>query len=261
MQSQQELPISNPKKPKVIYFILSFFPYLCSSLLIIYTTCYFVIPKYSNIYTTLTLNTSLVKKQIYQLYTYSLLHADPQHIIINNISILVYCILLESGDGIDIFIFIVQPVVLSVRQVCMRTMRLSSIHILSVIGGAFGVVLEAAAKHTTIKVVGASAGAYGLLAVHASNLVINWYEISFIRKMFSILLLILIFLTDIIVAIVLPSQNTSYSSHISGGITGALAGILFMHNIKHLRWEKVLRTICGIILIMYFTTSWIYIEK
>lgn len=255
MQSQTS------QKPKSIHLILSYFPYLCISLLSMYTACYLAIPQSSSTYNSLALNTSAIKNQIYQIYTYSLLHANSQHIIINNLSILVYCILLESGDAIDILVLIAQPTALSIKAVISRTMRLTGIHTLSVIGGAFGVVWESFAIDKPIKVVGASAGAYGLLAVHASNLVLNWHETTIIRRTFSILLLSAILLADIIVTSISPNEDTAYSSHISGALTGILSGILFLHNIKYLRWEKIIRVICGIILLMYFTATFIYIER
>ena len=263
----------NPKDyMKILRVIMSHFPHYTLTMFGIYVNVYQYIKPDSSRYESLALNTALMnaenKNQIYRWYTYSILHASNEHIISNMMSLLIYGCLLESGDFLDFIIDffttgLTIDAIMSTRQIMSKTVRMFCIHTLSIIAGAFAVFWEAQTTHNQIiKIVGASGGIYGLYATTASNLLLNWQELTLIRKITSLVFLIGMLVCDMTVTgvAIYKHHNTdiAYSSHIGGAVMGLLSGIWFWHNIKKLKWEVYMRCVGAFMAFACFLVSWSY---
>ena len=252
--------------------LLSYFPFYTLTMFILYMTMYYTVPPGTTLYNNLKLETQLMtqyhKDQIYRWYTYSLLHANGLHLLSNMLTLMIYGILLESGRCldyiIDVFTIGVGPdAVLGFKEVGMKTLRIFIIHTFAIIGSAFAVMWESVAKgNSRINVVGASGGIYGLYAAHLSNLVINWTELSLMLRTTTVLFFSGMLIGDITMTTIAFKNDTnkdiSYTGHIGGAVMGLLTGIVFLHNIKKLKWELYLRIVCLTMALGALGVSWIY---
>jgi membrane associated rhomboid family serine protease len=174
-------------------------------------------------------------------------------------SMIAYLVLLECGEAIDIMTKTIEPFHLSVNQFLIRTLRLISIQTLAILGCAFAIIWKSIIFKDNIIGVGASGGIYGLYATHISNLVLNWYELSILRRIFSLLFLTSILITEITLETINFTQHkhtgTTLCGHIGGLITGGLSGFLLLEISKYSKWKYIVRNISGELLLIYFTAS------
>lgn len=156
-------------------------------------------------------------KEVYRWYTYSLLHLNAMHIGVNMFCLLIYCGLVEWDHG---------------------TWRTFAIHTCSILGGAFAAGWEARILKERLYVIGVSGGNYGMLSSQIGNLVLNWPELTLMRRIFYPLLLCSCVISDVVVNIVLYNDQISYSAHVGGFVFGVFAGMTLMKNIRKLAWER-----------------------
>jgi len=124
-------------------------------------------------------------------------------------------------------------------EVVHKFWRIAPIYLLAVtLGALLQYVLD-----PSVYLVGASAGVYALVLAHMSNVILNWAEMPY--KWFRLIAVIGFITLDVSVAIYrrfIASEcgKVSYTAHIAGAITGLLMGIVLLHNLKVIEWEKFL---------------------
>lgn len=208
-------------------------PWYSLCICIIYIAIYFSYPPYSPMFNNLNFDTEF-PREAYRWYTYSLLHLGAAHIS-TNIMMTMICGALIEWDSYALRCFL--------------------IHTLSIIGGGFGCGWESRSKHKLIAMVGASGGAYGLLASQMGNLIINWPELDLLRRIVFTSLLVCTTVSDIVVTIIMYDPMVSYSTHIGGFIAGAIAGGCIMKNWKKVNWERYYRIGCWVALGAYLAAG------
>lgn len=115
------------------------------------------------------------------------------------------------------------------------------------IGSTTGTLLYAAFfGDNNIRLFGASAGCYAIVAAYLSYLLMNWKETPF--KCIWLISLIIIIGLEIYVMIqdsqILPGQiNVAYAAHIGGFLQGLLVGLFTVKNYKILCWEVIVMSI------------------
>ncbi len=211
--------------------ILIRFPYYTFAFVAIYIAIYFTIPQMSPTYQTLWFDSDLQeRRQVYRWYTYSLLHANLEHLIMNCI-VWVFYSTMVALDNNKFRVFLIQT--------------------LSILGGVFGCGWQIRITKANLTLVGASGGIYGMLSCQIGNLIVNWPELDFFKRLVYTTFLISTTVSDIIFSVLMYSSTISYSAHIGGFIMGMFAGGCLMHNIRKLKWERHFRTACGICVLMF----------
>ena len=222
----------NEDRPKIRKLFLRL-PWYSLSISIVYCVLYSVYPYRSSTFRQLAFDTEF-PQEAYRWYTYSLMHLNAAHISMNVLMTFIFGALIEWDNF---------------------AIRCFGIHTASIIGGAFGCGWEHRFTGKNIMLVGASGGAYGLLASQMGNLIVNWPELGFERRLIFTSLLVCTTLSDVIVSIVCYNPMVSYSTHVGGFITGAIAGNCMMKNWKKLEWEKWYRIACWIALACYLAAG------
>uniref|UniRef100_A0A1I7VU98 Rhomboid family protein n=1 Tax=Loa loa TaxID=7209 RepID=A0A1I7VU98_LOALO len=120
--------------------------------------------------------------------------------------------------------------------------RIAIIYLLAVCLGA----LLQYAFDPSVYLVGCSAGVYALIGAHLSNLIVNWAEMPF--RLIRLFIISAYVLADIAVTVHRRFQmdecdRISYTAHIAGAVTGLLMGVIILHNLKVLYWERILMTV------------------
>ena len=133
--------------------------------------------------------------------------------------------------------------------------RMIMIHFSSILGGAFGVGWQTRFTGHKAIVIGASGGTYGMLASLIGSLFLNWNELSFIRRFMYLTTLLSACLTDIIVNIIYPGSNVSYSAHVGGFIYGTMSAVIFIKNSVVYKYEKIVRNIMWCLFVSISITS------
>jgi membrane associated rhomboid family serine protease len=198
------------------------FPFYSLFMLFIYLSFYYIFPE-SN-YSSIELNTKY-SYQIYRYYTYSLLHANVMHLIINLYTWIVFASIVEYDSG---------------------SIRSFGIHLSSIIGGSFATGWQSRITNVPTKVIGASGGIYGMLSSIISDLILNWNEFSKYKKFVYISILTTTITSDIVTNIVYYNPKISYSAHIGGFINGIFGGLILSRNRKIDKWEKKMQIGIGI---------------
>jgi membrane associated rhomboid family serine protease len=144
-------------------------------------------------------------RQAWRWMTYTLLHRNLAHILYNSVSWLLFSGIMEMDHG-HLFTFIT--------------------HIVSVLGGAYGVGWECSLGHTCRVVVGTSGGIYGLCAAQIGNIIFNWNTINIYRRAIYSSIVVTLVVTDTLVTVVLYDPLIAYSNHIGGFIFGLLMGVV-----------------------------------
>lgn len=155
--------------------------------------------------------------EAYRWYTYSLLHHDRTHLGVNMLGLCAYCGLVEVFNG---------------------PLRAAAMHLLAILGGAFGVGWETRVTGEHMLVVGASGGNYGLLATQIGQLALNWPELGPIRRGVHLVVLVCAVTSDVVVNVVQHNPAVSYSAHVGGFVFGAFAGLALMRNVVRRTWER-----------------------
>lgn len=225
-QNQNKNPIQHSK---LSYFAR--FSWWTSGMFIIYTSLYFTICKdlKDERVELLELNLHEKANKVYRWYTYSLLHGSNMHYGINMMGWIIYGTLCEIDHG---------------------PWRTGLIQFGSIIGGAMAAGWEYRLLDLNrLIVIGASGGVYGMMSSLIGNLTLNWKEMSLIKRVVYPAFLVCTIISDVIVNIVLHSQNVpiSYSAHVGGFVFGVLGGLCLMRNIVVYRWETRMRKIVFVV--------------
>jgi membrane associated rhomboid family serine protease len=202
-------------------------PWHTFGMIVLYVILFYNIKKGSDDYNLLAFR-STETKDVYTWWTYSLLHFNEYHLYGNMMVLLASGGLLEYGNEV---------------------WRTTVIYNLSILGGVCGCgwSLRFIPRDPT-SLVGASGGIYGLLAAQIGYLMMNWPELSIPVRVMNTGLLVSSTSSDIILSCINPNAKVSYSTHFGGFLTGAMASVCFVHNIKPLRWEKIAKITTGCVL-------------
>lgn len=152
--------------------------------------------------------------------TYQFTHGDMSHIFTNICMVLFLGIPLEGFHG---------------------HWRLIAVFNLGVIGGA---CLHVLCNPHLYPLLGMSAGCYALLAMHLSDLLVNWRQTRF--RWLKCLLLLALVLPDLIHASFdssLQPRTTGHFAHAGGCISGMLTGILLGKDIKANDYKTTIRAV------------------
>lgn len=194
---------------------------------IIYIWIFYFVSRGSDRYNLLAFRSKMTD-EVYRWWTYSFMHYDSMHLYGNMMVLLAAGGLLEYGNG-------------QWRTFC--------IYNLAILGGACGCGWSLRfIPRPSFKLVGASGGIYGLLASQIGYLMMNWPELSPAARIMNTGLLVSSTSSDIILSCVSPNVRVSYSTHFGGFMTGAMASVCFVKNIKPLRWERVAKITTGCLL-------------
>ncbi|HEX5399382.1 MAG TPA: rhomboid family intramembrane serine protease [Verrucomicrobiae bacterium] len=157
---------------------------------------------------------------VWQLLTFQLMHStfDWMHIVLNSLAIY----------------FFGRPVELALGRRHFLTLYLTS----GVIGGLVQILFTALGIFNDIPVVGASAGAYGLVAAFA---MLHWREkftlfIYFFPVSMTGKLLLAVSLGLAFIGMLLPSSNVANAAHIGGILAGAYYVRLFIQG-QWMNWK------------------------
>lgn len=235
VEAQSEIVIKPTPVRSQCLEIVKRIPYQTIGFVILYLGMYYTSPFDSDNYALLAFDSDR-PREAYRWWTYSLLHLNNMHIYMNLVMFIIFGSLLEISN---------------------MTLRTFAIYNLSILGGAFGCgwSLRFIPRDIPIRLVGASGGIYGLLASQTGYLIINWPELNPILRIFSTSLLIAPTASDIVLSAMNPSEQTSYSTHVGGFVTGVMASICLVKNIRTYRWENILKITTGCILGCYMVAG------
>jgi rhomboid-related protein 1/2/3 len=176
------------------------------------------------------------RPQVYRWLLYQFSHKGIMHVAMNAFMIIILGIPLEGSGG---------------------TRRMFLMFNLGVIGGAMCYMIGDGHR----MVVGASGGVYALLAMHFSNLLLNWRQKKF-RKPTLVLLL---FLVGADLASYFLTQGTtkvSGTAHLGGFLTGLLTGIAFGRNYEVERHEIALQVVSFVLILAFWMScvTWMALQ-
>jgi len=152
--------------------------------------------------------------------TYQFTHGDMLHVLSNMFMVVILGVPLEGFHG---------------------HWRLMAIFNLGVIGGA---CLHILCNPHRYPLIGMSAGCYALMAMHFTDLVINWRQTRF--RCLKCLLLLCLALPDVINALSagsLQPRAAGHFAHAGGYISGMLAGVLLGKDIKAKEYKTNIRAV------------------
>lgn len=177
------------------------------------------------------------RPQIYRWLLYQFSHKGIMHVTMNAVMIVILGIPLEGSGG---------------------TRRMFLLFNLGVIGGAMCYMLGDGHR----MVVGASGGVYALLAMHFSNLVLNWRQKKF-RKPTLLLLLVLVSADLGSYFMAQGTTNVSGTAHLGGFLTGLLCGMAFGRNYEVQRYEIVLQVVSLILVLAFWMSciTWMALQE
>lgn len=172
------------------------------------------------------LDTAAPRREIWRLYTYSLLHGDWGHLINNSVFLALLGFLLNTAHGNDKYLLV---------------------HTLGVVGGGMAVFWESIAENgSRLLVVGASGGVYGIIGAHVGNIVINFSEMP--DRWIRILFFSYYLLADLGMYIFKYNALVSYSGHLGGFLCGLAAGPIVLKNVREIPWERRLKVASAVAL-------------
>lgn len=210
------------------------FPWHTCTMIITYITIFYTVARDSFAYDELVFNSNLTK-EVYRWWSYSLLHYSPIHLWSNMLVMLVSGSLLEYGN---------------------YEWRTFCIYNLAIVGGVCGCGWSLRfIPRESMNLVGASGGCYGLLAAQTGYLMMNWPELGTVTRWFNTGMLVWSTSVDIVLSCVFPNPNISYSTHVGGFLTGAMASVCLARNIKPLRWENITKIATGCLLGCFLAAS------
>lgn len=197
--------------------------------------------------------------ELYRLYSYSLVHGSDVHYAVNAICLVVFGTIVEVAnqwrwEGQDRWR----------GEWALGLARSCAIHALSVVGGAFAVVWEHRIAGFVGGVVGASAGVYGLAAGQIGFLALNWARANVHVRLLSCTLLTSTVASEIAISASAiarrSSTRASYSAHVGGFVSGALAGLCLTKaagrgSDRGRRAVVVVRALSGALLCAYHLAS------
>ncbi|KAL4003217.1 Rhomboid family protein [Acanthocheilonema viteae] len=134
--------------------------------------------------------------------------------------------------------------------------RIATIYLMAVCLGA----LLQYALDPSVYLIGCSAGVYALMGAHLSNLIVNWAEMPF--RLVRLFIISAYIFTDAASTVYRRFQvdecdRVSYTAHIAGIVTGLLMGVVILHNLKVLYWERILMIVSLVLfgIIFLFLTA------
>jgi len=179
--------------------------------------------------------------QVWRFFTYSLVHAGYEHILVNISLMLLVGLSLEMTNS---------------------WWRVATVYTLGLLTGSL--LSSLLSPHTFLA--GASGGVYALASAHIATIVLNWKEDSLIlrqrlrkRKNSSPTFGKVVRVARILIVIGLPlvdlitwlsnlvtgnTNSTSYLAHLSGVVMGLLVGLVILRNRRVEFWETWLRILC-----------------
>lgn len=160
------------------------------------------------------------RHEAWRYLTYQFTHGSIVHVLTNTFMVLILGIPLEGFHG---------------------HWRLVVIFNLGVIGGA---CLHILCNPHRYPLIGMSAGCYALMAMHLSDLVINWRQTRF--RWLKGLMLLCLALPDVINASLdgrMTPRTTGHFAHAGGYIIGMLAGVLLGKDIKAKEYKTNIRAV------------------
>eukprot|EP00931_Biecheleriopsis_adriatica_P060620 TRINITY_DN36417_c0_g1_i1.p1 TRINITY_DN36417_c0_g1~~TRINITY_DN36417_c0_g1_i1.p1 ORF type:complete len:557 (+),score=98.00 TRINITY_DN36417_c0_g1_i1:176-1672(+) len=170
--------------------------------------------------------------QVWRAITYQYSHASWEHMLGNILLMLLCGISLEGFHG---------------------SLRLFFMFEIGVLGGAGNVYVW----DSHARVVGMSGGAYALLGIQLGDVVLNWERKS---APWRLLLLVTIAFAEILLYLLNPAEEISYTAHAGGGIAGLLVCVVFGRNltINTYDLEKEVRQVSVVLLICLaaFSIGW-----
>ncbi|CAG9536978.1 unnamed protein product [Cercopithifilaria johnstoni] len=134
--------------------------------------------------------------------------------------------------------------------------RIAIIYLMAVcLGALLQYVLD-----PSVYLIGCSAGVYALMSAHLSNLIVNWTEMPF--RLVRLFIISAYIFTDTASTVYRRFQvdecdRISYTAHIAGAVTGLLMGVVILHNLKVLYWERILMIVSLVLFgtIFFFLTA------
>ncbi|XP_023342286.1 rhomboid-related protein 2 [Eurytemora carolleeae] len=176
--------------------------------------------------------------EVWRWVSYSLLHGNITHIVLN--------IILQLMVGLPL-------------EMTNHFWRISLVYFSGVLGGS----LMFSVSNPEAGLVGASAGVTGIVTAHLASIILNWKEDSLILrqrmrkreatsptfgKIVRIArILVVLAILGIDVANMMQQDKddrTGYSAHFGGGLFGLLVGIVILRNRKVQHWETWAKTCC-----------------
>ncbi|KAM3722480.1 Rhomboid-related protein [Dirofilaria immitis] len=140
--------------------------------------------------------------------------------------------------------------------------RIAVIYLLAVcLGALLQYVLD-----PSVYLIGCSAGVYALIGAHLSNLIVNWAEMPF--RLIRLFIISAYVLADTTLTVYRRFQldecdRVSYTAHIAGTVTGILMGVVILHNLKVLHWERILMIVSLVlfgIIFLFLTVMVIFVN-
>lgn len=116
---------------------------------------------------------------------------------------------------------------------------------LGVIGGALCTALVSPER---TPVIGASGGVYALFGIHVADLALNWTEykdVTILNRWIRGGVIGLLMILDLLVYLFDYNEQTSYSTHFGGFLTGVLIGTIFLHNLEVRNSKRCCACACG----------------
>ena len=184
------------------------------------------------------------RKEVWRFITYMLVHVNLQHLIMNIVLQLLVGLPLEMSHG---------------------TKKVLIVYSCGVFSGS----LATSVFDQTVFLVGASGGAYALVAAHIATLVINWQDDCIILRQrfdrrpntgklqprfhgssirsFRLIFVLFYIIVDTVIAVYRrfnQTCNISFTAHFAGSIAGLLVGIIVLKNRQVHAWELKLKMFC-----------------
>jgi membrane associated rhomboid family serine protease len=175
--------------------------------------------------------------EIWEYFTYSILHSGFYHLINNVITILLFGSYLE---------------------VKYKWYRVITIYIFSCIGSSiiYCTINKLSYNNDEFVLIGASGGTFGLMGCLISEFYLNWEKFN--NKSGRILLIILIIFSHLY-EYTLDNSNIASGVHLGGLIYGISPAVLYLPNYKYEYYEWIFIVLAIIINLIYFIICPIYL--
>lgn len=174
------------------------------------------------------------KSEIWRFMSYSLLHLDPIHLIINIFLQIVTAFALEAEQGYFLVL---------------------AIYVGGVLSGSLGTSLF----HPELRLVGSSAGVYSLLMSHVPHFVLNFSSLSY--RYYRIISVIVICLNDAcftayrLIKGININPKISLAAHICGALNGLVLGFAIFAGARNNNLLKIIRCLCIILYGTWITSA------
>jgi len=172
--------------------------------------------------------------EFWRILTYQFAHKSPSHVGINLLLIIILGVPLEGFHG---------------------HLRTGFIFNLGVCGGA---LLHVVCTPHAYPLVGMSAGCYALMAMHLSDLLINWRQTRYrCPKTIFLALLLLpdLWLASTIVLFESGPGSRSLVAHVGGYLSGVLMGVVIGRNLKAKPYKRIVQRVACILLLTFCFSS------